>query len=86
MNEQKILEGIMERMETIATNTDISLTMNAMIAAKVLTNNEIDEVFEAVIERLKIQSYTEDRINEVVTRIKLPILKIKQNLFNNKTI
>jgi len=86
MNEQKILEGIMERMETIATNTDISLTMNAMIAAKVLTNNEIDEVFEAVIERLKIQSYTEDRINEVVTRIKLPILKIKENLFNNKTI
>ena len=74
------------RMTSLELNSDVSITMNAMIAAKVLTEEEIHKVFKAVTQRLEKQKFGKENIEEITTKIKNPILDIKRNVFGNKTM
>jgi len=80
---QQNKESIMTNLEL---NSDVSITMNSMIAAKVLTEEEINKIFKAVTQRLKKQKFGKENIKEITTKIKNPILDIKRNMFGNKTM
>ena len=78
MNQKEILMEITNHMQNISIHLDAVTTTNALLAAKFLSVKEIEDVFEAVTSRLRRNDYKEDKIAEVITRVKLPILDIKK--------
>ena len=86
ITDKEALLLISEQIDNIAIYTDVSIAMNAVIAAKVLTEKEINEIFEAVTKKLKKHKLPEDKVEEIVEKIKKPILNIKGNVFKNKTM